>query len=146
MAEPAKNSEAALRQAFKQFLCYGLVGITINLGGYLCYLLLTDRWFEPKFAMTLLYLLGAGFGFFLNRRITFQHRAGIGQTGVRYVFAQFAGYILNFLLLWIFVDYLGFPHQWVQACAILLVAIFLFVVYRSYVFASRPELSGGSKK
>jgi len=42
----------------------------------------------------------------------------------------------------LFVDWLDFPHQIVQAIAIVVVAIFLFVVLRVFVFAPSLAVTG----
>jgi len=81
-------------------------------------------------------------GFLANRRFTFRHDGGIGITGVRYLLAQVAGYLLNLVLLLLFVDWFDFPHQIVQAIAIVVVAIFLFVVLRLFVFAPSLAVTG----
>lgn len=81
-------------------------------------------------------------GFLANRRFTFRHTGGIGSTGFRYLLAQVAGYLLNLALLLLFVDWFDFPHQIVQAIAIVVVAIFLFVVLRVFVFAPSLAVSG----
>lgn len=52
------------------------------------------------------------------------------------------GYLLNLILLLLFVDWLDFPHQIVQGIAIVVVAIFLFVVLRIFVFAPRLAVTG----
>ncbi len=57
------------------------------------------------------------------------------SSGGRYVVAHVMGYLINFMLLMIFVDHIGYPHQWVQAAAIFVVAIFLFVTFKFIVFA-----------
>ena len=44
------------------------------------------------------------------------------------------GYLLNFVILLTFVDRLGYTHQWVQAAAIIIVAGFLFITFKYYVF------------
>jgi putative flippase GtrA len=128
------------QKPYRQFFTYALVGVLTNLFVYGLYLLLTYWWGAPKLTMTTLYLLGASIGFHANRRFTFRHDGGIGVTGVRYLLAQVAGYLLNLLLLLVFVDWFEFPHQIVQAIAIIVVAIFLFVVLRIFVFA--PSLAG----
>jgi len=92
--------------------------------------------------MTTLYLLAALIGFFANRRFTFFHDGHIGVIGIRYLLAQFVGYLLNFVILLLFVDWLDFPHQIVQAIAIVVVAIFLFVVLRVFVFAPSLAVTG----
>lgn len=120
----------------RQLIRYGVLGIAINACMYLLYLLITHFGMEPKKAMTLVYAAGAIIGFFGNKKWTFAHRGRFGGAASRYVLAQFAGYTINFVLLFTFVDRLGFVHQWVQAVAILIVAAFLFVVFKLIVFAN----------
>lgn len=124
---------------------YGLVGITTNFIAYVIYLLLTYCDIDPKVAMTLLYGVGAVLGFVGNKRITFQHRGNSLGASMRYILAQLAGYFLNLVLLMLFVDWLGLSHEGVQAAAILIVAGFLFVLYRSFVFAE-PTVESESTK
>lgn len=128
------------KKKLRQFFFYALIGVLTNVLGYATYLALTYLWGAPKLTMTALYLVGASIGFLANRRFTFRHDGGIGVTGVRYLLAQVAGYLLNLLLLLLFVDWFEFPHEIVQSIAIIVVAIFLFVVFRIFVFA--PSLAG----
>jgi putative flippase GtrA len=129
------------KKALRQFFTYALIGVLTNVLGYAIYLILTYLWGAPKLTMTALYFVGASIGFLANRRFTFRHNGGIGVTGVRYLLAQFAGYLLNLVLL-LFVDWFDFPHQIVQAIAIVVVAIFLFVVLRVFVFAPSLAVTG----
>lgn len=121
-----------------QLFRYATIGLLTNLLGYLLYLFLTYLWDAPKLTMTALYSIGALTGFFANRRFTFRHQGKIGAAGIRYLVAQLSGYCLNLLLLVLFVDWLGFPHQIVQALAIVVVAVFLFALSRIFVFARPP--------
>ena len=106
---------------------------------------LTYLWSSPKLTMTVLYSAGALIGFFANRRFTFCHDGRIGVAGMRYMFAQLLGYLLNLSLLVLFVDRLGFAHQLVQAVAIVVVAIFLFVLLRFFVFAPQLPENGAMR-
>lgn len=126
-------------KTLRQLFSYAVIGLLTNFLGFTLYLLLTYFWSLPKLTMTVLYSVGALIGFFANRRFTFCHDGSIGMTGLRYMFAQLLGYLLNLSLLVLFVDWLGFAHQLVQAVAIIVVAIFLFVLSRFFVFA--PQLS-----
>jgi putative flippase GtrA len=92
--------------------------------------------------MTLLYVMGATASFLANRRFTFRHRGQIGAAGARYLLAQLSGYLLNLLMLFLFVDWLGFAHQHVQALAILVIALYLFVLSRFFVFARNQPGKG----
>lgn len=120
-----------------QLLRYGLVGVAANFALYSFYLLVTYLGMEPKRAMTVSYVLGALIGFAGNRKWTFAHRGNLSSAALRYLLAHSFGYLLNFLILFIFVDRLGYAHQWVQAVAIMIVAGFLFVAFKYFVFRER---------
>ncbi|MGZ8944489.1 MAG: GtrA family protein [Methylococcaceae bacterium] len=120
-----------------QLICYGLVGVVSNLTIYFVYLLITHLGVEPITAMTLVYIIGASIGFISNRKWTFAHRGNSTSAVLRYVLAQLFGYLLNFLILFIFVGRLGYAHQWVQAVAIIIVAGFLFIVFKYFVFREK---------
>ena len=130
-------SQLTENRALRQLFSYALIGVLTNLLGYALYLLLTYFWGAPKLTMTALYTVGAIIGFFANRHYTFGHDGHIGAAGVRYLFVQLLGYLLNLSLLLLFVDLLGFAHQIVQAVAIIVVAILLFVLSRLFVFAPK---------
>lgn len=148
MAEPvlvwrfSMNFESNIspsQKVFLQFFKYAFIGLLTNLCGYTIYFLLTHLWGAPKLTMTLLYSVGALIGFIANRNFTFRHDGHVGKAGIRYLLVQLAGYLLNLLLLTLFVDWLHYAHQLVQAVAIVVVAIFLFVLSRVFVFA--PQLA-----
>ena len=122
-----------------QLIRYGLVGLVINFVGYLVYLLLTSLGTTPKITMTLLYSVGATFGFMGNRGLTFRHQGSVMEAGVRYFIAHIFGYLINLSILSIFVDRLGYAHQWVQAVAIFVVAAFLFITFKFFVFPIDKE-------
>ena len=132
MSDPIVTPE--VHRSAKQLFRYGLVGIISNSLGYLLFLLITYWGVEPKIAMTLLYAVGATIGFFGNRQWAFAHSGTLLESSVRYVIAHMFGYLINFLILLMFVDRLGYSHQWVQAGAIFVVAGFLFVTFKYFVF------------
>jgi len=136
------RSSQELWQAARQLFSYAMVGMLSNLAGYALYLLLTHLGCTPKLTMTMLYATGAAIGFFANRRFTFRHDGHVGAAGVRFMLAHALGYLLNLALLLLFVDVLDFAHQIVQAIAIVVVALFLFVLFRSFVFVQRSPESG----
>ncbi len=135
VAEKSKGS-------FKQLTRYTLVGIVSNLFGYLVYLLVTYLGATPKLTMTLLYGVGAAIGYIGNRNLAFAHKGNLLGSGVRYFMAHSFGYFINLALLSIFVDQLGYAHQWVQAIAIFVVAGFLFLAFKYFVFTD-PNASNG---
>jgi putative flippase GtrA len=117
-----------------QFLKYVLVGIVSNLLLYSAYLSLTTFGVGHKSAMTLLYFFGVFLTFIVNRSWTFKHLGIFHTVFVRYVAVCVLGYLLNFMLLWLGVDYLHFPHQGVQALAIVSIAAIVFLMHKYWVF------------
>lgn len=127
-----------------QFLRYALVGVLSNASGYLIFLLVTWLGVGPKLTMTLLYGVGATLGYFGNRHWTFSYRGHLWTSVAKYMVVHLCGYSINFFMLFYFVDRLGYPYQWVQAVAVVVVAIFLFVMFRGFVFRQHPEQPGGA--
>jgi putative flippase GtrA len=119
-----------------RLLRYGFVGIASNLAGYLVYLAVTGLGAPPKASMTVLYAAGATVGFVGHRNWTYDRGVALRRSLPRYLVAHLAGYGLNYGLLYAFHDRLGYPHQAVQAFAIVAVAGFLYVALGRYVFAA----------
>lgn len=117
-----------------QLFRYAFVGLMSNAAGYLVYLVFTHMGVTPKLMMSLTYGVGAAIGFFGNRGLTFSYKGTMIGSGLRYLMVYVLGYLMNLSLLVVFVDKLGYPHQLVQAMAILVVASFLFAALRFYVF------------
>ena len=111
--------------------------------GRLRYLLLTFLGLTPKLTMTLLYFIGALAGFWRNRNLISRHQGSALGSGVHYLVAHGLRYLINFLILVVFVDQVGFTHQYVQAIAILVVAGYLFVAFKFFVLARLESLAGG---
>ena len=124
-----KNSRSII-----ELMRYGLIGIFSNSVAYSIYLLITYAGVAPKITMSLLYATGAAIGFVGNRRWTFSHQGDLVGAGVRYLIVHGLGYFANLTILIVMVDHLGYPHQWAQALAIILVACFLFLAFKFFVF------------
>ena len=124
-----------------QLVRYGIVGITNNALIYSIFLFLTHIGFEPKKTMTLLYLLGTIVSYIGNWRWTFASKGSFIRTGSRFFLAYWIGYSINLMLLLIFVDYYGYSFQWIQALAIIIVAGFLFIMSKCFIFVSKGRSS-----
>lgn len=113
---------------------FAIIGIISNATGYLLYLYITYLGVSPKIAMTVLYGIGATIGFFGNRNYTFSDKGSFLKSGRRYVLTHCFGYLINFAIQIILVDKLGYVHQLAQAIGVFTVALFLFVMFKYYVF------------
>jgi len=116
---------------------YGVVGVLNNLLGYLIYLVVTWWWLDPKVAVTLLYPVGALTAYFGHAKYSFAYSGSTAHGVLRYVIAHLIGYSVNVLMLYILSDRLLFPHQIIQALAIVVVAGVLFFLFRYFVFPNR---------
>lgn len=119
----------------RAFLRYVTVGVLTNLTGYLVYLAVTAVGVGPKTAFTVLFTLTALASYMGNKQWTFAHQGHLSTSLPRFVAAYLSAYAINFVLLVVLVDRLGYPHQVVQAFAVCFVAAFLFVSLRFFVFA-----------
>ena len=123
---------------FYQVATFGLVGIFSNIVGYTLYIIVSEFFLDPKLAVAILYPVGVIISYIVNRRFTFKSSKGQHLSkGARYLAVYAIGYFLNlFLIIWL-VDGYGFPHQIVQAVAVLLVAFLSFLLLRLFVFRQK---------
>ena len=122
------------KKHISQLFSYGMVGITVNLASYLAYLFITYLGGTPKLTMSVLYVVTAFVSFLGNRKLTFAYKGGLLGSGLRFSIAHFFGYLINLGLLFVLVDKFDYPHQAVQVFAIIVVAIFLFITFKLFVF------------
>jgi putative flippase GtrA len=119
---------------FVQFVRFAGIGLVSNGFLYVVYLGLTAAEVGPKAGMTLVYAMGLLQTFVFNRRWTFGYEGAGGSALLRYGLVYAAGYVLNLAALEICVTRFHLAHQVVQLIAIPLVAVFTFLMQRSWVF------------
>lgn len=120
----------------KQLVMYLIVGVASNTIAYLLYLALTRWGVGHKTAMSCIYVIGAAINFHLNRKWTFNAAQSVRAGLARYLLALALGYLLNLVWLYIFVDLLGWRHEFVQAGAIIAIAVYFFLINKHYVHAA----------
>ena len=131
------RAASSLHQLFR----FGVVGVANNLLGFGLYLLITYLGVEPKLTMSVLYCFGATLAYIGNRQWSFQHEGSIVTSAFRYGVVHLIGFLMNLTILIVFVDYMDFPHQWVQGCAIFVVAGYLFLAFKYFVFGYPQDFS-----
>lgn len=132
-----------IQRSSKQLFNYSIVGLVNNSVGYAVYLLMTYLGATPKLTMTLLYCVGATIGYTGNRNLTFAYEGNVFGSSVRYFIAYYLGYCINLAILVVFVDKLDYAHQWIQAIAIFVVAGFLFIALKFFVFMDSNKTKMG---
>ncbi|NOT12363.1 MAG: GtrA family protein [Methylococcaceae bacterium] len=117
-----------------QIIRYGVVGVLNNLLGYGIYLLVTYFWLDPKIAISILYPIGATTAYFGHSKYSFSYQGKHTHALARYIITHLIGYGVNVLMLYLLWEKLKFPHQLVQAAAIVVVSGVLFLLFRYFVF------------
>ena len=124
----------------KEFIRYVIVGLVANAFGFLLYILLTGLGVSPVVTISIFYPIHIGLGFYLNKKWSFSHKGRISISAIKYLIAYLGCYILNVAVLKFFHGYLDFSHLIVQAGAILVIALLLFLAQKYWVFRVRDGL------
>jgi len=126
-----------LNSTFKERVFrYLLVGLSINILGYSLYIALTQLGFNPVSAMSSTYAIFLYLSFYMHKNFTFIESIPDPSKSI-FLIIHATAYILNLSLLCFFVHFFGFPHYFVQAIAIGVVAIYLYLVLNFTVFKER---------
>jgi putative flippase GtrA len=112
---------------------YSLNGIFLNGLGFVTYLFLTYLRIDPKLAMSIIYIFFLIIGFFWHKNFSFLS-SNIAPSKFKFLLVHLSAYLINLALLFLFVDLLQFKHQYVQGLAIILVAIYLYMMLNRIVF------------
>ena len=115
---------------------YLLVGLFLNILGYSLYIGLTQLGFNPVSAMSSTYAIFLYLSFYMHKNFTFIESTPSPSKSI-FLMIHASAYILNLSLLYFFVYFFGFPHYLVQAIAIGVVAVYLYLLLNFTVFKER---------
>lgn len=118
----------------KEFIRYAVVGATANIFGFLLYALFTELGVSPVLTISIFYPVHIGIAFYFNKKWSFNFKGHIPASAVRYLTAYAGCYVLNVAMLKFFNGYLGYSHLIVQAIAIVVIALLLFLAQKFWVF------------
>jgi putative flippase GtrA len=118
----------------KEFIRYAVVGATTNVFGFLLYVLFTSLGVSPVMTISIFYPVHIGTAFYLNKKWSFNHKGQLSTSAFRYVTAYAGCYALNVAILKLFSDYLDYSHLVVQAIAVVLIALLLFLTQKYWIF------------
>ncbi len=121
----------------KELIRYAAVGAATNVFGFLLYALFTTLGVSPVLTISIFYPIYTGLAFYLNKKWSFNHKGRISATAVRYMIAYIGCYVLNVTVLKYFSGYLGYSPLVVQAVAVFVIALLLFLAQKYWVFRTR---------
>ena len=127
---------------FPELFRYAIVGLILNFLGYLLYLAVTALWLSPFVTITIFYPMSVIAAYFSHRRYTFrEQKQGLeGSQFIRFVALYVFGFFLNWSMLFVFFEKLGYPHQLVQFGSIFIIAGFLFISMKLFVFPALQDI------
>lgn len=138
------NKMQRVKKAFTlsyDLIYFAFIGFLTNLSGYCLFLLMTWIGIGYKLSMTCLYFFCAGLSYSGNKRLTFSHRSGNRASCLRFLFVYLLSYLLNLFALIFFVDYLGLSYYKIEALAIIVIAGFMFISLKLFVFLEKDSYS-----
>jgi putative flippase GtrA len=121
----------------KEFIRYAVVGVVTNGFGFLLYVIFTTLGVSPVLTISIFYPIHIGLSFYLNKKWSFKHKGRISTSAARYLIAYIGCYAVNVVVLKFFCGYLGYSHLIVQAIAVLVIALLLFLAQKHWVFKTR---------
>lgn len=122
-----------MRINFKEILNYYTIGAVVNCSGYLIFLLLISVGGEHKLIASLLYILGVIASYWLNGQFVFNRSKPTNFRFFRVAIMLLGGYLLNMVLLHVFVDMYHFSAAKIQLVSIILISMYFYIVNKYYV-------------
>lgn len=113
---------------------YGINGLVLNGTLFSLYVGLVAAGVAPLLVAAVLYPTGVVLSYMVHRRMTFRSKARVVISGFRFLVTYGTGYLLNLALLWIQINRLDVGPILAQAVAIVVVAAFLFLAQKLWVF------------
>lgn len=123
-----------------QLTRYLLIGLLNNFFLYALYVFLTYCSISPYLAATSSYCLGILIAFFSNKKWTFAYEGSLTTSCYRAIISYGIAYIINMIFLYLFINQMGISHLLAQAFCIIISSMFLFLMFKYFVFPS-PTIS-----
>ena len=127
--------------AYLQFARYLLVGVAANLavlGIYWC--LSLGIGVPPKLSLTIASAIGFLIAYGANRTWSFGYRGERAASLVRYALGYLASFCLQWIIMDVGSDVLGYPHQWVVVFGLVVATPFFYALQRLWVFPRRRDM------
>lgn len=122
---------------FSRFCLVGVVNTAVNYVSYIVLLSFLSHYY--LFAGAIGFLLGAVCGFFLNRHWTFGHLEFVSTAKLGgYLLVGVVSLLINVLVLYIGVVFIGIPKAYAQLCGIAVTTLTNYLGVRCFVFTPRP--------
>jgi len=123
-----------VRQLLSQWIRFSIVGIKANIVYYLLYVLMTAAGLSPAVSVTMVYLFGIVYTFWLNKGFVFRDRGLAKHKFASYLLVYGIAWGLNLMTLEFMISRLGINHFVAQGVLICVFAVLTFLALRFLVF------------
>jgi putative flippase GtrA len=94
--------------------------------------------------MRITFSVGTLLSLLAHRSLTFRHRGDQLAAPRRFLTCYAMRYLVDVIALWVVAGQMGVPHQIVQGCMILVVALLTFMMQKYWVFPAAAGTKGES--
>jgi len=136
----SKTGKGLSLRCSKEFMRYAVVGAVTNMIAFLLYVFITFLGVSPVLTISIVYPVHIGAAYYFNKKWSFNYHGRLSSSAIRYLVSYIGCYALNVVVLEFFSGYLGFSHLIVQAVAVVMIALVLFLAQKFWVF----KVLGGS--
>lgn len=124
------------KQTARQFIIFSMMGAVGTGGHYLTLILLVELMkFNPTFATTAGFIVGALINYVLNYHITFQSNKPHREALVKFLLIAAIGAVINTFIMYLGTSLLQYHYLLVQVIATLIVLLWNFTINKIWVFA-----------
>lgn len=130
----------------REFASYAAIGLCINSTAIGVYLLLVAIGLMPELVSFLLYISGASLSYLGNRTLTFNSTVAHTTAFPRFLMAHSLGLAVQLSLLSFLHRTAGLSHQLSQVITVSLIALYLYIAFKHYVYPRSNIPSEGSSR
>jgi len=112
------------------------LSLFLNLTGYIAFVVLVRNGLDPKISISFLYPVMVALSYFLYGNLVF-HGEYSKNSLFKFIITHISGYLANLLLLFIFIDIFALTHELSQLIAMVIVALYLFLIFKFVVFTNQ---------
>ena len=119
----------SLLERVKKFIIYGINGIINTAVTYGLFLLISE-YIDYRITIGIVYVVGIGISFLLNRKFVFKIK---GKFGI-FAIIMITMFLVNLTITWILVELFSIEKEWAQLLAILIVFVLGYMLNKKYAF------------
>lgn len=129
-----------MKNTFKQFIVYSIIGIIGTTGQYIVLIILVEIFgSNPVIATTFGFVVGAVINYILNYNFTFRSNKSHREAALKFLIVATVGASINSLIMYLGTEFLTLHYIIVQVIATILVLLWSFVINKYWTFSVKEK-------